>query len=241
MATILVVDDDQASCRLVAKYLHRAGHHVVARHDGQTGLDLALAQPPDLILLDMMMPRLDGLAVCMALRAAEATRDLPVIFLSASGDVNDPVAGLDRGATDYLVKPFAPEDLLARVRAALRAKQLQDALREANGQLHQLEQSRQEFVSMLAHDIRGLLGAVSRLWLRLPNLRRINHRQQRRHLLLTFRRKRLRSVTPTSQAAACLKRRTAARSPSPRSSTARTQLFTSTPTRQAPSSSTVAV
>jgi len=161
MARILVVDDDLASCRLVAKYLQRAGHRVELRHDGQAGLDRALERPPDLILLDMMMPGLDGLAVCNALRAADATRDLPVIFLSARGDLSDRVAGLDQGATDYLVKPLAPDDLLARVRAALRAKDLQDELRRANSQLQHLEQSRQEFVSMLAHDIRGMLGAVS--------------------------------------------------------------------------------
>jgi signal transduction histidine kinase len=161
MAKILVVDDDLANCRLVAKYLQRAGHQVELRHDGQAGLARALAQPPDLILLDMMMPGLDGLAVCSALRAADTTRDLPVIFLSARGDLGDRVAGLDRGATDYLVKPFVPDDLLARVRAALRTKALQDELLRANSQLQRLEQSRQEFVSMLAHDIRGMLGAVS--------------------------------------------------------------------------------
>src|SRR5258708_14156411 len=93
--------------------------------------------------------------------ALPISRDLPVIFLSARGDLSDRVAGLDQGATDYLVKPFAPDDLLARVRAALRTKELQDELRAANGHLHRLEQSRQEFVSMLAHDIRGMLGAVA--------------------------------------------------------------------------------
>ena len=161
MAKILVVDDDLGSCRLVAKYLQRAGHTVLTRNDGQAALDVALVDPPDLILLDVMMPGLDGLGVCAALRAADMTRDLPVIFLSAHGDLSDRVAGLDQGATDYLVKPFVPDDLLARVRAALRTKELQDELRRANRHLRRLEQSRQEFVSMLAHDIRGLLGAVS--------------------------------------------------------------------------------
>jgi two-component system, sensor histidine kinase and response regulator len=95
------------------------------------------------------------------LRSVEATRDLPVIFLSARSDLGDRVAGLDQGAVDYLVKPFAPEELLARVRAALRTKQLQDKLRQANLDLRVADQNRRELVSMLAHDIRGLLGAVS--------------------------------------------------------------------------------
>src|SRR6185503_878983 len=85
----------------------------------------------------------------------------PVIFLSARSDLGDRVAGLNQGAVDYLVKPYAPEELLARVRAALRTKQLQDELRRANADLRAANQNRQELVSMLAHDIRGLLSAVS--------------------------------------------------------------------------------
>jgi two-component system, sensor histidine kinase and response regulator len=158
---ILVVDDDFASARLVAKYLHHDGYQAVVAHDGPAALARATAEPPDLVLLDVMMPGMDGLAVCRGLRAEEATADLPVIFLSARGDLTDRVAGLDVGAVDYLVKPFEPADLLARVRAALRAKALQDSLRRANAELGRLERSRQEFVAMLTHDIRGMLGAVA--------------------------------------------------------------------------------
>src|SRR5215207_9277607 len=161
MARALIVDDDPTSARLVRKYLERDGHDVETRSDGRSGLDRALSDPPDLIVLDVMMPELDGFEVCLALRAVEATRDLPVIFLSARGELGDRVAGLDRGAVDYLVKPFVPEELMARVRAALRAKRLQDELRRANADLRAADQNRQELVSMLAHDIRGMLGAVS--------------------------------------------------------------------------------
>jgi signal transduction histidine kinase len=161
MARALVVDDDTASGRLVGKYLQKAGHQVVIRTDGRSGLEQALAHPPDLVILDVMMPGMDGLEVCRALRAVEATRDVPVIFVSARGELRDRVAGLDEGATDYLVKPIAPDELLARARAALRAKELQDELRQANAELRVVDRDRQELVSMLAHDIRGLLGAVS--------------------------------------------------------------------------------
>jgi two-component system, sensor histidine kinase and response regulator len=161
MTRILVVDDDVASARLVAKYLHHDGYKAVIVHDGPAALARATAEPPDLILLDVMMPGMDGLAVCRRLRAEGPTADVPVIFLSARGDLTDRVAGLDVGAVDYLVKPFEPADLLARVRAALRTKALQDSLRRANAELARLERSRQEFVAMLTHDIRGMLGAVA--------------------------------------------------------------------------------
>ena len=161
MARALIVDDDPIGARLVRKHLQHAGHDVVIRADGQSGLDRALADPPDLVILDVMMPGLDGFEVCRALRAVEATRDLPIIFLSARSDLRDRVAGLDQGAVDYLVKPFEPEELLARVRIALRTRRLQDELRRANAELRAADQNRRELVSMLAHDIRGLLGAVS--------------------------------------------------------------------------------
>jgi two-component system sensor histidine kinase/response regulator len=161
MARALIVDDDPTAARLVRKYLQRAGHEVVIRSDGRSGLDRAIGDPPDLVILDVMLPDLDGLEVCRALRSVAATRDLPVIFLSARSDLGDRVAGLDQGAVDYLVKPFEPEELLARVRAALRAKLLQDELRRANAELRAADQNRRELVSMLAHDIRGLLGAVA--------------------------------------------------------------------------------
>lgn len=161
MPRSLIVDDDPTSARLVRKYLQRAGHDVETCDDGRSGLDRALSSPPDLVILDVMMPRLDGLEVCRALRLHDATRDLPVIFLSARSDLGDRVAGLDEGAVDYLAKPFAPDELLARVRAALRTKQLQDKLWQVNADLRAADQNRRELVSMLAHDIRGLLGAVS--------------------------------------------------------------------------------
>ncbi len=161
MARVLVVDDDVASARLVGKYLHREGYIAVLAHDGRSALVKATTEPFDLILLDVMMPGFDGLATCRRLSADPETADVPVIFLSARGDLSDRVAGLDVGAVDYLVKPFEPADLLARVRAALRNKVLEDDLRKANAALARLEQERQEFVAMLTHDIRAMLGAVA--------------------------------------------------------------------------------
>src|SRR3954452_1370830 len=95
MVRALIVDDDPVSARVVGKYLERAGHQVVVRTNGRAGLEAALADPPDLIILDVMMPEMDGLEVCSALRASDTTSEVPVIFVSACGDLSDRVTGLD--------------------------------------------------------------------------------------------------------------------------------------------------
>ncbi len=124
---VLVVEDDRVLQDLVAELLLEAGYDVTTASDGDEALKLAREHAPDLILLDVTMPRLDGYAVLREIRAAGPTAP-PVIFLTALGNVSDRVAGLDLGAVDYLVKPFNPPELEARVRAALRTKAVHDAL-----------------------------------------------------------------------------------------------------------------
>jgi len=102
----------------LADLLAGEGYRVLTAADGESGLERALAEKPDLILLDVMMPKLDGFAVCAELRRMEV--EIPVLMLTAKGQVEDRVTGLDAGADDYLVKPFSTEELLARVRAQLR-------------------------------------------------------------------------------------------------------------------------
>ncbi len=117
IVTALLVEDDERLARLTADYL--AGHGVVVTRcaDGARGLDLALRQPFDVVLLDLMLPGKDGLAVCRELRLRS---DVPVIVLTARGEEADRVMGLESGADDYLAKPFSPRELLARIRALLR-------------------------------------------------------------------------------------------------------------------------
>ena len=117
MATILVADDDQKITDMLRRTLAYEGHQVVTAADGREALAKAQAQRPDLVVLDWLMPGLDGLEVARRLRAADAT---PILMLTARDTVEDRVAGLDGGADDYLVKPFAPAELLARIRALLR-------------------------------------------------------------------------------------------------------------------------
>jgi two-component system response regulator MprA len=117
MTTILVVDDDRKLVEMLRRTLSYEGFQVLTAGDGHEALALARGRRPDLLVLDWMLPGLDGLGVVRALRPADAT---PVLMLTARDTVAERVAGLDSGADDYLVKPFAPDELLARVRALLR-------------------------------------------------------------------------------------------------------------------------
>jgi DNA-binding response OmpR family regulator len=116
-ARILVADDDRKLGSLVRTYLERAGHTVVVVHDGRSALDECRRRQPDLAILDIMMPLLDGRDVCHVLRA-EGT--IPIIFLTARSAEDDLVSGLALGADDYITKPFSPRELVARVEAVLR-------------------------------------------------------------------------------------------------------------------------
>ena len=102
---------------MVATYLRREGAIVEVCHDGQTGLDVALGEPPDLIVLDLMLPGLGGLEVC---RRIQALAPVPIVMLTAKGDETDRIIGLELGADDYVAKPFSPRELVARVKAVLR-------------------------------------------------------------------------------------------------------------------------
>jgi DNA-binding response OmpR family regulator len=119
MNRVLVVDDDADIRELVTFKLEQAGYMVQAAADGQLGLDAALAKPPDLILLDLMMPKLSGIEVCRLLREHAATADTPVILFTAKAQEADVQRGFSAGADDYIVKPFSPRELIARVQAVL--------------------------------------------------------------------------------------------------------------------------
>jgi DNA-binding response OmpR family regulator len=118
MERILIVEDEPAMRRGLEDVLAAEGYRVLTAADGEQGLERAIAEKPDLVLLDIMMPRLDGYAVCEELR--RLANRVPILMLTAKGQVEDRVAGLDAGADDYLVKPFSTDELLARVRALLR-------------------------------------------------------------------------------------------------------------------------
>jgi DNA-binding response OmpR family regulator len=124
---VLVVEDDPDIAELVARYLERAGYAVERVSSGRDALDAVRAKAPDLIVLDVMLPHVDGLEVCRLLRANEHTASISIIMLTARAEESERIVGLEMGADDYLAKPFSPNELVARVRALLRRAQRHDA------------------------------------------------------------------------------------------------------------------
>ena len=114
---VLVIEDEHRIAHWVRRYFERDGYDVSVAQDGVTGLSMAREEAPDLIILDRMLPRLDGMAVCRLLRAES---DVPILMLTARGEVDERVAGLEVGADDYVVKPFQSKELVARAKALLR-------------------------------------------------------------------------------------------------------------------------
>ena len=114
---VLVIEDDPKTADLIALYLTNEGFNAIKAHDGEAGLSLAERHFPELVILDLMLPKIDGWEVCRQLRK---TSDVPVIMLTARGEEIDRVSGLTLGADDYVVKPFSPRELMARVKAVLR-------------------------------------------------------------------------------------------------------------------------
>ena len=115
--TVLVIEDDRKTADLIVLYLTKDGFNAVKAHDGESGLSLAKRHSPELIILDLMLPKIDGWEVFRQLRKRS---DVPVIMLTARGEEIDKVSGLTLGADDYVVKPFSPRELMARVKAILR-------------------------------------------------------------------------------------------------------------------------
>ena len=120
MSRVLVVDDDPGIVKLVRAYLEQAGFGVLTAYDGKKAMQIARHESPDLVILDLMMPEMDGWDVCRALRKES---DVPVIMLTARVEETDKLVGLELGADDYVTKPFSPRELVARVRSVLRRAQ----------------------------------------------------------------------------------------------------------------------
>lgn len=120
-AKILVVDDEAYIVELVKFNLEKEGYQVIVAHDGIEALAVVKEELPDLIILDIMIPRMDGLEVCRLLKQDQAYKTIPIIMLTAKGEEFDTILGLEMGADDYIKKPFSPREMLARVNARLRA------------------------------------------------------------------------------------------------------------------------
>ena len=150
---ILVVDDQAANLRVVGMLLTRQGYEVITAGSGEEALALYAENPPDLILLDMMMPGMDGFEVMQALRAHDTPLRAPVVFVTAAHDRDLLLRAFEAGVVDYVTKPFLPEELLARVNAHIGLKLTRD-------RLERVAREREELVNLVAHDLKNPLSSV---------------------------------------------------------------------------------
>ena len=132
---VLIVEDEAALVTMLRYNFESEGYRVSEAVDGEEAILLVIEEPPDLILLDWMLPSLSGIEVCRRIRRNESARDVPIIMLTARGEDSDRVRGLDSGADDYITKPFSPRELMARVRAVLRRSQPSDNERLVYGDI----------------------------------------------------------------------------------------------------------
>ena len=158
--SILLVDDTAENLRLLAGMLATHGFDTRPVTSGAEALEAVAHEAPDLILLDVTMPGMNGFEVCAQLKATPASREIPVIFLTALTGVQDKLDGFNAGGVDFITKPFHLEEVIARVTTQVALKRSREALAQSLARLQELERSRDDLVKMIVHDMRGLLMVV---------------------------------------------------------------------------------
>jgi two-component system sensor histidine kinase/response regulator len=165
--TVLVVDDDQRNVRLMESILRGSGYQVVKAYNGEEALRLVETAPPDMLLLDVMMPRMSGFELCQKLKDRYETRLLPIIMVTALNALEDKVQALEYGADDFLSKPINKVELLAKVRSVLRVKALHDELEKnrleiekKNQELVRMEGFKESMMQMVVHDLKNPLASI---------------------------------------------------------------------------------
>ena len=177
--TILIIDDNPINLGVIADYLVDSGYGIITALTGEEGLERAGNIQPDLILLDVMMPGIDGFETCRRLKADEATKDIPVIYMTALAGADDKVKGFTTGAVDYVTKPIHQEEVLARINTHLTIHQLQQELEDKNetlerqvakrtrdleialSKLQETDRAKSQFITMMSHELRTPLNAIN--------------------------------------------------------------------------------
>ncbi len=157
---ILIVDDNPSNLALLFNYLSKKGFRVVAADSGETALKLLKENKPDLILLDVVMPEIDGYQVCRVIKDEPDLMDIPVIFLSAVTTHRDKIRAFDAGGVDYITKPFQHEELAARVNSHLMIKHQQNRMKELNSLLKESNDRKDRLFSIISHDLRSPLSTI---------------------------------------------------------------------------------
>jgi len=165
---VLVVDDNDSNIATLKGLLKYEGYTILTATNGAMALELAESALPDLILLDVKMPIMDGFEVCRRLKSSKETFQIPVIFLTVLSQSSEIVKGLEMGAADYVSKPFKPAELLARVRVHLQLKAAKDELKQnnlvladRNDQLSLLNATKDKLLSIISHDLRAPMGTLT--------------------------------------------------------------------------------
>ncbi|PTX94245.1 hybrid sensor histidine kinase/response regulator [Opitutus sp. ER46] len=157
---ILIADDDRLNIRILAGILRREGYEIADADSGERALTSYAEFQPNLVLLDVMMPGIDGLETCRRLRQQYGEKAAPVIFITAKNDSEDVLAGFNAGGVDYLPKPFNPSEVLARIRTHLQIQQLLDEQLQLVEQLSRANSAKNRFLGMAAHDLRNPLASI---------------------------------------------------------------------------------
>jgi signal transduction histidine kinase len=158
--TLLIIDDKPENISVLFHFLVNQGFKILIAENGEDGLVNAEEEHPDLILLDVMMPNLDGFETCLRLKNNLKTTEIPVIFMTALTNTLEKVKAFEIGAVDYVTKPFQQEEVLARIKTHLTLRKLQQELETKNEDLIKLNQEKNEFLDIVAHDLRNPLSAI---------------------------------------------------------------------------------
>ncbi|QTA79272.1 Two component system response regulator/histidine kinase [Desulfonema limicola] len=161
VSSVLIVDDNSQNLQILADILRHKNYKVATAKNGFKALKFISKKQPDLVLLDIMMPEIDGFEVCRRLKENHETNDIPIIFISALTSTDDKLKGFESGGVDYITKPFQKQEVLARVNAHLKLKQTQKALQAANTQLQTAINTKDKLFSIIAHNLRGPIGSLS--------------------------------------------------------------------------------
>jgi two-component system, sensor histidine kinase and response regulator len=157
---ILAVDDDRINLRIIGGILRNEGYELAEAGSGEQALEIYKTFQPNLVLLDVMMPGIDGFATCRTLKKTYGDKCAPVIFVTAKSEADDVVMGFDAGGVDYLTKPFRPKEVVARIRTHLSNQQLVEQQKDLVAQLSKANAAKDRFLGMCAHDLRNPLSSI---------------------------------------------------------------------------------